>query len=97
MRDMLKTIADLRAALALDESRFKHLTVAHRKALRELQRSVSKAERERSIAILRRLTKPQTNAEADRLTHERMREMLLRQGRTEAEVDEVLSNKEPNK
>ena len=39
-------------------------------------------------------TKPQTNAEADRLTDERMREMLLRQGRTEAEVDELLSNKE---
>jgi hypothetical protein len=90
---MLKTIADLRAALALDESRFKHLTTAHRKALREVQRSVSTAEKERNINILRRLTKPQTNAEADRLADERLRETLLRQGRTEAKVDELLSKK----
>lgn len=105
---MLKTIADLRAALALDESRFKHLTVAHRKALRELQCSVSisrmprhtvtvdviEAEKERNMDILRRLTKPLTDAEADRLTAERIRGILRRQGRTEAEVNELLSSVE---
>lgn len=43
------------------------------------------------MEILRGVTKPMTQAEADRLTLGRMREMLLRQGRTEAEVDKLLS------
>ena len=47
MRDTLKTIASLRAALTLDESRFKHLTSAHRKALRDLQRTSSTKEAHR--------------------------------------------------
>lgn len=49
--------------------------------------------RERNIEILRRLTKPQTLAESERLGEERMREILLRQGRTEAEVAALLARK----
>ena len=41
MRDLLKTIAALRATGALEEERFKHLTAAHHKILRELQRTSS--------------------------------------------------------
>lgn len=55
---------------------------------------VLQSTKERNIEILRGLTKPMTEAEADRLTLERMREMLLRQGRTEAEADKLLSNGE---
>jgi hypothetical protein len=108
MRAALKTIAGMREAGKLDEERFKHVTAAHHKILRELQRSVSisrmhkhtvtvnvtEAEKERHMDILRRLTKPQTDAEADRLTDERIRGILRRQGRTQAEVDELLSSVE---
>ena len=49
---------------------------------------------ERNIEVLRKLTKPMTQAEVDRLDLERTREILLRQGRTEAEVAKLLSNGE---
>lgn len=41
MRELLKTLVDLHAAVALasDELRFRHLTAAHQKALRELKRA----------------------------------------------------------
>lgn len=56
--------------------------------------AVLQSTKERNIAILRGLTKPMTQAEVDRLDLERTREILLRQGRTEAEVDKLLSNGE---
>lgn len=59
--------------------------------------AVLQSTKERNIAILRGLTKPQTRAESERLADERMREMLLRQGRTVAEVDALLSRKEQEK
>jgi len=55
---------------------------------------VLQSKRERNIELLRKLTKPMTQAEVDRLDLERTREILLRQGRTEAEVAKLLSNGE---
>ena len=59
--------------------------------LSNLRGVVLQSAKERNMEILRGVTKPMTQAEADRLTLGRMREMLLRQGRTEAEVDKLLS------
>lgn len=62
--------------------------------LSNLRGIVLQSKRERNIEVFRKLTKPMSEAEADRLALERMREMLLRQGRTEAELDKLLSNGE---